>query len=186
MNQKHLKSLNKNHIEFDRDLCQIIDKPTLQLLYKRYCAINDIRRQIDQKIKDRTWKGAALTKVDVIELFVNRSIWYAWYSMPMRAAENNKDMRAWITEADDAPSDENIWGTIKDHRTLTDLDGWLKAKTGIKPTMVMKVKGKAAVKGKETVKGKANANTSQGTGKEKEKEVKPKVARSHKKKPATG
>lgn len=182
MSQKHLKSLNKNHIEFDRGLCQFIDKPTLQLLYQRYCAVNDIRRQIDQKIKDRTWKGTALTKVDVIELFVSRSIWYAWYSMQMRDAENNKDMRAWITGADDAPSDENLWGTIKDHRTLTDLDGWLKAKAGIKPTTVKKV----AVKGKATVKGKAKANVSQGTGKGKEKEVEPKAARSHKKKPATG
>jgi len=182
LSQKHLKSLNKNHIEFDRGLCQFIDKPTLQLLYQRYCAVNDIRRQIDQKIKDRTWKGTALTKVDVIELFVSRSIWYAWYSMQMRDAENNKDMRAWITGADDAPSDENLWGTIKDHRTLTDLDGWLKAKAGIKPTTVKKV----AVKGKTTVKGKAKANVSQGTGKGKEKEVEPKAARSHKKKPATG
>ena len=106
----------------------------------------------------------------------------------MRDAKNNKDMRAWITEADDAPSDENLWDTIKDHHTLTDLDGWLKAKAGIKPTTVKKVavKGKATMKGKATVKGKAKANASQGTGKEKEKEVEPKAARSHKKKPATG
>jgi len=175
-----MKCLQKNKIQFDRDLCQNTDKPTLQFLYQRYCAANDIYRQVDQMAKDRTWKGTTITKTEVIGLFVAKTTWHASYRIQFPAAEKHDNMRAWLTEAEDAPSDADLWGDTKDHHTLKDLDGWLKEKAGPKGKAVKKV-AKRAIGG-----GKAKATVSQSSGKgkekEKEKEEEPKAKRSHKKK----
>lgn len=174
LNPKHLKCLARNQIEFDHDLCQNIDKPTLQVLYQRYCAVNDIHRQVDEMIKDRTWKGASITKTEVVTLFVAKTTWHNFYRVQMPAAEKQEDMRAWLTEADDAPSDADLWGEARDLYTLKDLDSWLKEKVG--------------KKGKVVKKGKAKVEINQSTAKGKEKEVapEPKAVRSHKKKLTTG
>ena len=177
----------RNKIDFDQELCQNINKPTLQVLYQRYCAVNDVQRQVDQMIKDRTWKGPAITKTDVTNVFVAKTTWFNFYNTQMPAAEKQDDMIAWLTEADDAPSDADLWGEAKDHYTLTDLDNWLTKKLGKKAKVVKKVTGKK-VTGKAVAKGKANVTASGSTdkGKGKEKEVVPKAAKSHKKKPTTG
>jgi len=154
-----------------------MDKPTLQLLYQRYCAANDIYRQVDQMVKARTWKGATITKTDVIGLFVAKTTWHTSYRVQFPAAEKHNNMRAWLTEAEDAPSDADLWGDTKDHHTLKDLDGWLK-EAGQKGKVVKKVAKRAIGGGKA----KATVSQSSGKGKEKEKEEEPKAKRSHKKK----
>ena len=171
LNQSHLKCLERNKIDFDHELCQHIEKPTLQFIYRRYCTVNDIHCEVDQKVKDRTWKGSLITKTDITNLFVAKTTWHNLYHTQMPAAEKYDDMLAWLTDAEDAPSDIDLWGVAKDHYTLKDLDLWLKEKAG--------KKGKAALKGK------AKAEVGEGTGKGKEKE-KSKSEHSHKKKPKTG
>ena len=105
----------------------------------------------------------------------------------MAGAEKQANMIAWLTEADDAPSDADLWGEARDHYTLGDLDSWLTERVGKKGKVVKKVAGKK-VTGKLVVKEGADVTASQSTdkGKGKEKEVVPKAAKSHKKKPATG
>jgi len=181
LNQKHLKGLAKNKIEFDINLCQNIDKPTLQVLYQRYCTVNSTYRQVDQMIKDRTWKGPTITKTEITTLFVAKTTWHSYYRVQMPAAEKQDDMRAWLTKANDAPSDADLWGVASDHYTLKDLDNWLKERVGKKGKVVKKATGKAAVKGKAKVESTAK-------GKEKKVEPEPKVAKakSHKKKLTTG
>jgi len=180
LNPKHMKCLTKNQIEFDLELCQNIDKPTLQLLYQRYCAVNNIHRQVDQMTKDRTWKGVSITKTEIIGLFVAKTTWHKSYRTQMPAAETHNNMRAWLTEAEDAPSDADLWGDAKDHYTLKDLDDWLKKKAGKKAKVVKKVGVRAIAAGK------AKANVAQSSGKGKEKEQEPKAKKSHKKKSTTG
>jgi len=98
----------------------------------------------------------------------------------MPAAETHNNMRAWLTEAEDAPSDADLWGNTKDHYTLKDLDDWLKEKAGKKVKVVKKVGVRAIAAGK------AKANVAQSSGKGKEKEQEPKAKKSHKKKSTTG
>lgn len=169
LNPNHLKRLARNQIEFDRDLCQNIEKPTLQILYQRYCAVNDIHRQVDEMIKGRTWKGPSITKTEVVTLFVAKTTWHNFYRVQMPAAEKQDDMRAWLTEADEGPSDVDLWGEARDHYTLRDLDSWLKEKVGKKGKVVKNVTGKG-----------------KGKGKEKEVAPEPKAVKSHKRKSTTG
>lgn len=131
--------------------------------------------------KDRTWKGATVTKTEIIELFIAKTTWHSSYRLQMPAAEKHDNMRAWLTETDDVPSDADLWGDTKDYHSLKDLDGWLKEKkTEKKGNVVKKAPGKVVAAGK------AKANISQGTGKGKEKEEEPKPTKSHKKKSTTG
>ena len=146
LNPKHLKYLAKNGVEFDLALCQNIDKPTLQVLYQRYCTVNNICHQVDKMRKDRSWKGTTLTKTQIIVLFVAKTTWHDFYHKQMPSAEKQEDMRAWLTEEKDALSDAELWGDIKDHYTLKDLDNWLKQKSGKKAKVVKKAVGKDIVK----------------------------------------
>jgi len=142
--------------------------------------------------KDQTWKGPTLTKTEIVNVFVARTTWFNYYHIQFKEAEKKDDMNAWLTEADDAPSDADLWGEAKDRYTLMDLDNWVTKRVGKKPQVVKKVAGKAQVvkkvAGKASVKGKGNVNASQSTdkGKGKEKQVVPKPVKSHKKKPTTG
>ena len=132
--------------------------------------------------KDRTWKGATITKTEVIGLFVAKTTWHASYCIQFPAAEKHNNMRAWLTEAEDAPFDADLWGDTKDHHTLKDLDGWLKKKAGKKGKVVKKIAKRAIAAGKA----KTAVSQSNGKEKEKEKEEEPKAKRSHKKKSTTG
>jgi hypothetical protein len=200
INAKHLKCLARNGVEFDLALCQNIDKPTLQMLYQRYCTVNNICCQVDKMRKEKSWKGATLTKSEIIKLFVAKTTWHNYYHVQMPSAEKQEDMRAWITGEMDAPSDADIWGGVKDHYTLKDLDKWLEQKVGKKPQVVNKGMGKDIVKGKakmdvrqEKEQTKSSGAEKQmqvkGSGKGKQKEVgkqKEIVPRVHKKKVTTG
>jgi len=194
LNPKHLKYLAKNGVEFDLALCQNIDKPTLQVLYQQYCTVNNICHQVDKMRKDRSWKGTTLTKTQIIVLFVAKTTWHDFYHKQTPSAEKQEDMWAWLTEEKDALSDAELWGDIKDHYTLKDLDNWLKQKSGKKAKVVKKAVGKDIVKRQAKVdisKGKGQAKSS-GVGKQvqvkdsdkgKQKEIRPRV---HKKKSTIG
>ena len=200
LNPKHLKYLAKNGVEFDLALCQNIDKPTLQVLYQRYCTVNNICRQVDMMRKDRSWKGTTLTKTQIIVLFVAKTTWHDFYHKQMPSAEKQEDMWAWLTEEKDALSDAELWGDIKDHYTLKDLDNWLEQRIGKKAKVVKKAIGKDILKKQAKVdisQGKGQAKSS-GVGKQvqvkgsdkgkqkevgKHKEVRPRV---HKKKSTIG
>ena len=163
-------------------------------------------------IKNRTWKGAKLTKTEIVGLFVAKTTWHNSYLLQMPAAEAHEDMRAWLAEEDGALSEADVWGDAKIHHTLKDLDSWLKIKAGKTVETTKKVEKKAVVKGKAgkavakgtagkaVAKGKAGKAVAKGaakakeTGKGKEKkveseeepEVQPKAKKSHKKKSTTG
>jgi hypothetical protein len=193
LNPKHLKCLAKNNIDFDIALCQNIQKPPLQLLYRWYCVVNNIIRQVHKLRGDKTWKGAKITKTEIISLFVAKSTWHESYRMQMPAAETQEQMRAWLTGEKDGPSDADIWGDVQDYYSLKDLDGWLEQKLGKKKQVVKKAMGKDIVKGKAKVD--ASQGTGQGKSSEAEKQVQakakakvvaPKAAKAHKKKSTTG
>jgi hypothetical protein len=193
LNPKHLKCLAKNNIDFDIALCQNLKEPSLQLLYRRYRVVNDILRQVHQLGEDKTWKGAKLTKTEIISLFVAKSTWHESYRVQMPAAETQEQMRAWLAGEKDGPSDADIWGDVQDYYSLKDLDSWLEQKLGKKKQVVKKGMGKDIVKGKAKVA--ASQRKGQGKSSEAEKQVQakgkakvdaPKAAKTHKKKSSTG
>ena len=101
--------------------------------------------------KDRSWKGTTLTKTQIIVLFVAKTTWHDFYRAQMPSAEKQEDMRAWLAEEKDALSDADLWGDIKDHYTLKDLDKWLEQRTGKKVKVVRKAVGKDILKKQATV-----------------------------------
>jgi len=193
LNPKHLKCLAKNNIDFDIALCQNIKEPSLQLLYRRYCVVNDIFHQVHKLSENKTWNGAKLTKTEIISLFVAKSTWHESYRMQMPATETQEQMRAWLAGEKDGPSDADIWGDVQDYYSLKDLDSWLERKLGKKKQVVKKAMGKDIVKGKAKVdasqgkgQGKSSEAEKQVQAKAKAKVVAPKAAKTYKKKSLTG
>jgi len=180
IDQKLVVLLSDNGIGFDSNLCQNIEKPSLHIIYQRYCAVNDINRQIDHMRKDRTWVGLAPTKTEITNLFVAKTTWHNSYAAKLPAAEKHEDMRAWLADEVGCVSDADLWGEEKEIYGIKDLESWLEEKDGKKSKVVKKMNAKDIVKEK----GKANANATQkeSSAKGKEKEKKPKATKALNKK----
>ncbi|KAF8809167.1 hypothetical protein BYT27DRAFT_7285400, partial [Phlegmacium glaucopus] len=165
LDQKLITLLTDNGIEFDHDLCQNIDKPSLQIIYQRYCAVNEINCQIDYMKKERTWIGFTPTKTDITNLFVAKTTWHSSYATRIPAAEKHEDMRAWLAEEVGCVSEEELWGEVKNNYTMKDLEEWLEKKDGKKVKVVKKGEAKYIVKGKEKKEGsKAMKNKKKSAG----------------------
>lgn len=156
-----VRSLASHGIEIDRGLCAHVDKPSLHLIYQRYCAVNEIHNKVSKMKDNKTWKGLVPSQTEIINLFVAKSTWYKQYSNRIPAAERHEEMRAWLAEEPDCVDDEELWGETKDKYTIIELEKWLDLKDGVKKKVVKKAQAKDIAKAKQK-------NT--GKGKEKEQE----------------
>ncbi len=131
--------------------------------------------------QERSWKCKEVpSRTDVINLFVAKTTWHAFYATRIPAAEQHEEMCAWLAQEPDCMGDEELWGEDKDKYTMADLERWLDLKNG--------VKGKVLKKGKKTEKIVGNDKEKEetkekivGKGKEKE-ETKEKKKWVHRKK----
>ena len=153
-----IRDLAMHNIDVDLNLCANTDKPGLHIVYQRYIAANEINKQVSKMRQERSWKCKEVpSRTEVINLFVAKTTWHAFYATRIPAAERHEEMRAWLSQEPDCMGDDELWGEEKDKYTMADLEKWLDLKDG--------------VKGKVLKKGKKKAESDVGKGKEKEKDV---------------
>lgn len=146
-----VRDLTMHNIDVDLNLCTNSDKPDLHIIYQRYIAANEINKQVSKMRQERSWKSKEVpSRTDVINLFVAKTTWHAFYATRIPAAEKHEEMRAWLSQEPDCMSDEELWGEEKDKYTMADLEKWLDLKNGAKGKVLKK--GKARSIGKETEK----------------------------------
>ena len=183
INNDLVRDLAMHNIDVDLNLCANTDKPGLHLVYQRYIAANEINKQVSKMRQERSWKCKEVpSRTDVINLFVAKTTWHAFYAIRIPAAEQHEEMRAWLAQEPDCMSDEELWGEDKDKYTMADLERWLDLKNGVKGKVLKK--GKKTEKIVEKGKGKEKEEAKEkivGKGKEKE-ETKEKKKRVHRKK----
>lgn len=75
----------------------------------------------DDKIAAGTWVGKKPTKLDVIELFISRTMFHDSYRPLFSKIDKYPTMLEWLVGGPDAPSDLDAWGVEKDAYTFKDL-----------------------------------------------------------------
>ena|SRR6266508_3608012 len=64
------------------------DKPGLHIIYQHYIAANEINKQVSKMHQERSWKCKEVpVRTDVINLFVAKTTWHAFYATRIPAAE---------------------------------------------------------------------------------------------------
>ena len=98
-------------------------------LYAKYQAFLKAVETLDEKWKKKelpyTWKP---TQEHIIETMQSKTFWYDYIKKYFPQVSEHSDMVAWLTEAEDAPSDFEVWGVEKAQYGFGDLDKYLKSK----------------------------------------------------------
>jgi hypothetical protein len=82
-----------------------------------------------------SWPGKKPTAVDLIEVFVSKSMWFSHYKPAFSKVAGYPEMVKWLENSDDKGTDLEVWGVEKGSYSLMDLqkfvdDGTLAEKKG--------------------------------------------------------
>ena len=83
-------------------------------------------------VLEKKWKDGDLpyqrkpTHEQIIETMQSKTYWYAYIRKYFPRVSEYSEMVAWLEDAEDAPSDLEVWGVEKDQYGFVDLDIWLR------------------------------------------------------------
>lgn len=150
--------------------------------FARYKGIIQAQHNYGNMIADKTWIHPRQKEVDIIHLFIGKSLWHKTWKVLFDLSKY-PDMRAWLENRSDWKSDKEVWGLIKKTKdgvqipyNRQDLHAWRKNGGTLKVKNPKKVKADEAEDKSEKV-----SKQSKDKGKGKERESSPK-AKHHKSK----
>ncbi|KAF8231620.1 hypothetical protein L208DRAFT_1276121 [Tricholoma matsutake] len=138
-------------------------------------------------ILDKKWKDHELlyerkpTQEQIIEMMQSKTFWYDYICKYFSCVSAYPEMVLWLEDAEDAPSDLEIWKVEKGQYGFADLDAWLR-NDGNGLMLDGLRKEKKSKKGKENERSPVKEKTekrshkAKNKGKEKEKEKSPEKA----------
>jgi hypothetical protein len=134
----------------------------LRLAYAKYLGYLDAYAKMYQIITDGSWTLKTLTNVELIEVFVSKSVWHGSYSKLFPKVKTFPPLKKWLEGGPDAPSNMDVFGVEKQLYTFKDLKDVLenleerakKTKRKVSDTVQ---KGSSKRKEKSTGKGKEHA-----------------------------
>jgi hypothetical protein len=71
---------------------------------------------------DGTWTESHVVADDIVELFVSKTVFYRSYQRLFPRASHFAELKAWLEQASDAPSDGDVWDNVKSIYTFADLE----------------------------------------------------------------
>ena len=88
----------------------------LRQQYQRYLAIEKASEHMATLRRSGAWPYGA-NKDSIISLCVSSSSFYDYWNKPFGQVKNYPRMVAWLSDAPDAESDEDIWGKREQNLT---------------------------------------------------------------------
>jgi hypothetical protein len=130
----------------------------LCLSWSKYQAYLKAHTKLYQMIADGMWTLKKPTTVELVEVFVSKSVWHGSYSKLFSKVKNYSLIQKWLESAGGAPSNLKIFGVEKQVYMFKDLkdamDGMDEARTKKGKRKVSDSALKGASKKKVTGKGK--------------------------------
>ena len=142
-------------------------EPTLPVAYQRYLAYHEACKTLDQKIAAGTWTGKKPSKVDMVEIFISKSMWWRYYNATFSKVSQFPLLLEWLENGEDAPKDLDVWGYEKSAYSFKDLQAFLDNGGPVVPTKGSKSKLKRESVGQDR-KGKRKEVEQEKKGKRKE------------------
>jgi hypothetical protein len=92
----------------------------IRLAYEKYKAYLQASQTLS-KMKDGSWPGKKPSTIDLIEVFVSKSMWFSHYRPAFSKVADYSEMVKWLEDSDDKGTNLEVWGVEKESYSLTDL-----------------------------------------------------------------
>lgn len=83
---------------------------SLRLSYQKYLAILSTKKRIESMIDNGTWTLDLPSEIDIIEIFISKSVYYRSYPTTFGKMDQHPRLRRWLEDENDTPSDYSVWG----------------------------------------------------------------------------
>jgi hypothetical protein len=96
----------------DRNIC---------IAYKKYQAFLQASQTLSKMFSDGSWPGKKPSSMDLIEVFVSKSMWFSHYKPAFSKVADFPEMVLWLEDSDEKGTDLDVWGAEKGTYSLMDL-----------------------------------------------------------------
>ena len=131
----------------------------IRLAWGKYQGIQAAKSLFYRMKNDGTWTESQVLADDIVELFVSKTVFHRSYQRLFPQASNFPELKAWLEQGLDAPSDRDVWDNVKSIYTFADLEKILERLE----KKVKKAKRKADEEGAEGKSHKKTKNASRNT-----------------------
>jgi hypothetical protein len=120
-NSPSFHDLLRSHLQIPSHLANRSDN-SLHIAYEKYLAYIKAVPLLDE-----LWTQRALpftqkpSKTDIIESMQGKSYWYDYHRQAFPKVAQYPKMVAWLEGGEGAPSDEEVWGVVKEKYSFMDL-----------------------------------------------------------------
>ncbi len=97
---------------------------SLRLGYQKFLAIAAAKKRIEEMINQGTWTLEKPTEIDVIEIFVAKTVFYRSYA-DFGCLDHHSRLLKWLEGGEDAPSNFSIWRDAQRTPNFADLAKYL-------------------------------------------------------------
>jgi len=119
-------------------------KVDIRMAYAKYVALLNAIGSMSKLVTSGTWTHQAVTNDDIIEIFMSKSAYFKNHAKVFPMVNRYPLMERWLVNADDSPSDYEVWGYQK--HTFDVLKSILSARPVPLPPLPAGTRGKAQVK----------------------------------------
>lgn len=88
-------------------------KSDLRMAYAKYVALLAALNSMSGLVTSGTWTHQTVTNDDIIEIFMSKSSYFKNHSKVFTMVDRHPQMKLWLLNADDGPSDYDVWGYQK-------------------------------------------------------------------------
>lgn len=97
----------------------------LRLAYQKYLAVQSAKKRIDQMMAAGEWRFEKPAFIDIVEVFVSKSVWFQHYHTNFSKLSGYPIMMKWMEGGDEAPRDWDVWGFARQSYSFKDLKHYL-------------------------------------------------------------
>src|SRR6202050_3430052 len=88
-------------------------KGDLRMAFAKYVRLLATLKSMSELVTAGTWTHQIVANDDIIEIFMSKSAYFKNHSKVFTMVNRHPQMKKWLLNADDGPSDYNVWGYQK-------------------------------------------------------------------------
>jgi hypothetical protein len=121
-----------------------VKNPGIRVYYAKYKACLLAQETLNQMIQNGSWSGKKPSQTQIITLFTCKSMWHGYMAPAFQDINSHPELKDWLENRADGPSDAEVWGRDKGTYSFKDL----KEEKNRRQGRTEKGKGKMNEKGK--------------------------------------
>jgi hypothetical protein len=85
----------------------------IRIAYEKYKAFLQASQTLSKMFSDGSWPGKIPCSMDLIKVFVSKSMWFSHYKPAFSKVANFPEIVLWLEDSDEKEMDLDVWGSEK-------------------------------------------------------------------------